>query len=76
MSETKPINKNSLELLQIKLARKNQLMQEYNDMVANFAETKKQAMIESGIPESQVKEWEIGQDGKTFVRIKKVEKDK
>jgi len=40
MSETKPINKNSLELLQIKLARKNQLMQEYNDMVANFAETK------------------------------------
>jgi len=33
-------------------------------------------MIESGIPESQVKEWEIGQDGKTFVRIKKVEKDK
>jgi hypothetical protein len=74
MSETKPINKNSLELLQIKQARKNQIAQQYNKALKDFVDTLKQAMIESGIPENQVKEWEIGQDGKTFVRAQKPQK--
>lgn len=69
--ETKPLLNTQAELVDIKIKNLNQVNEIFNQRKTDLGNTINMIALELGVPEGELGEWGLSQDGKTLIKAGK-----
>ena len=72
--ETKALLNTQIELVQLKIQNLQQVNEIFNQRKQDLNNTINMIALELGVPEGELGEWGLHQDGKTLVKVRKKKK--